>query len=114
MAQRKAHVFFTSATSASVSGSYQTDYRFDDGGTQRVLTGILTSGAEVNVYVITSAENHVGTNIQFAHLETTISVGSSSYSSDTNTFAEVLNGPIQRVKVVKAGSSGTATVLGIM
>lgn len=108
MTQRTVHTFFTSATAASVTGSARTDFRFEDGGTQRTLFGILTSGAEVNVYIYPDSAQSI------EHLESTISIGSSCYTTATNSFLEVFNGPFSVIEVRKAGTSGTATVIGVI
>lgn len=121
MAQRFRGIAFLNAATTASAGEgnrVRTDYRFDDGGIQRTLFGSLTGGAEVNVYVITSARggpdhddpNHQGVSI--THLEVTISAGSSSFNTQTNTFAEVLNGPFKFIEVRKDGGAGTATVIG--
>lgn len=112
MQTRTKHIFFTAATTASASGAYPCDYRFDAGGLQRNLYGTLTSGAEINVYLITTDPE---TKLPFiTHLEETVSAGSSAYTTATNSFAFVINGPCDIVKVEKVGSSGTATVIGIL
>ena len=39
---------------------------------------------------------------------------SSSFNTATNSFSEVIVGPITGVEIRKAGASGTATVIGIL
>lgn len=111
MTQRTVHTFLNDDVSASAGAGdiHRTDYRFDHGGLERTLTGTLTSGAEVNVYL-----HFYDTSASVVHLETTISAGSSSYTAATTSFVEVYTGPFQGIEVRKAGASGTATVLGIM
>lgn len=106
--QRRKVTLLNAATTASAVGSAEIDYRFETGGTQRLLFGTLTSGAEINLYIYPDAEHTI------EHLEAKISIGSSSYTTATNSFLEVLNGPFHSMEVRKAGSSGTATVIAIV
>lgn len=117
MAQRRTYLFIEAATAVSAGAGIviKTDYRFDDGGLQRTLFGSLTSGAEINLFLYaTHTQDGQTSSVEIRHLETTISAGSSSFNAATNTFSEVITGPITAVEVVKAGASGTATVIGIL
>jgi len=111
MALRTIYSFLTSASAVSASGGFNTDYRFDDGTAQRTLFGTLTGGAEVNLYFSITDPT---TGITIRHLETTISAGSSTFSSATNSFADAILSPVTRIEVVKANASGIATVIGIL
>lgn len=111
MAQRRSHLFLNAATTASAGedSRYLVDYRFDNGGLQRTVWGTLTSGAEVGLYYTVSANA-----VSVTHLETVVSAGSSSFTTATNSFVEVLNGPFKFAEVRKVGASGTATVIGYL
>lgn len=109
MGQRTKHTFLNARTTASAGSLYQTDYRFDNGGIQRNIFGILTSGAEVNLYLTV-----VDGTVSVTHLEDTISADSGVFTTATNSFSTVINGPVDKVEVRKAGTSGTATVIGIL
>ena len=100
-----------SSSTASAGGTFKCDYRFDDGGSQRTLFGLLTGGAEVNVYINFYDANGA---LSLRHLEEVVSVGSSVYTSATQTFSLVLNGPIEEIEVRRVGTSGGATVMGIL
>lgn len=95
MTQRKPITLLTpvSMVSASVAGSAFADFRFESGGHQRTLFGILTTGQAINVYIYPDAAHTI------EHLETTISAGSSSFTTATRTFLEVLNGPFHTIEV---------------
>jgi len=112
MQTRTKHIFLNAATTASSSGTYPCDYRFDSGGLQRNLYGYLTSGAEINIY--TNFYDPDTKTLLFSHLEDTVSAGSSSYTTATNSFATVVNGPVEAIRIEKVGASGTATVVGIL
>lgn len=111
MTQRTIHTFMNSATAASAGGAYPCDFRFDDSGQRRNLYGILSNGASVNVY-LTISDPKSGSSV--THLEATISAGSTEYTTATQTFGMVINGPIETISVYKADGTGTATVLGIL
>ena len=100
----KADVSVTFETaSAGTNGIKKADYRFDDGGLQRTIFGGLQNGAAVDLYVYP-----IPGNTTIKHLETTISVGSSSYTSATNSFSDVLNGPFWAVEAVMISAVGSA------
>ncbi len=111
MTLRKPHTFLNSATAASVSSTFPCDYKLEDNNPQRTLYGTLTGGASVNLY-LTVTDPEQGTVIR--HLEETVSVASSAYTTATNSFAFVINGPVSIIEVVKADGTGTATVIGLV
>lgn len=97
----------TKTTPTSVVGSVRADYRFDDGGLQRSLFGYLGTGQKINVYVYPDEAHSI------EHLETTISAGSSSYTTATQSFLEVLNGPFFAIEV-RTVTSGSAIVVAVI
>jgi hypothetical protein len=111
MTQRKPITLITSAVSASVVGSATSDFRFETGGHQRTLFGTLTTGQAINLYIYPDAAHTV------EHLETTISAGSSSFTTATRSFLEVLNGPFHSIEVrTVATTAGTipTIVVGVL
>lgn len=114
MTERTKHIFLNGATAASASATYPCDYRSNEGSTQRNLYGTLQSGAEINIFITVTEAGSTGAPVTITHLEATLSAGSTEYTTATNSFSIVLNGPIDAIKVEKVGASGTATVIGII
>lgn len=103
MTQRKPITLLTSVVSASIAGSANADFRFEAGGHQRTLFGTLTTGQAINLYIYPDSAHTV------EHLETTISAGSSSFTTATRSFLEVLNGPFHSVEVRTAVTTAGTT-----
>jgi len=105
----KQDVTVTGDTSTSgTNGMKLADYRFDDGGLQRTVFGTLTSGAHLNLYVYPFPGDTTT-----KHLETVVSAGSSSFTTATNSFSEVVNGPFYALEGVKV-CAGTAAVIAYL
>jgi hypothetical protein len=94
------------SASGDSNGLKQTDYRIDDGGLQRTIFGKLTNSGSVNLYVYPFPGD-----VATKHLETVVSVGSSSFNATTETFSEVLNGPFWAIEAEKADGTGEAVVI---
>jgi hypothetical protein len=103
MTQRKPITLLSNTTAASATGSAPADFRFESGGHQRTLFGFLATGQEINVYIYPDAAKTI------EHLETTISAGSSSFTTATRSFLEVLNGPFHSIEVRTVVSASAAT-----
>lgn len=93
------HTFLSAATTVSTSSKYLTDYRFND-QTQRTLQGTLTGGAAVNIYTYVNTQNE-----NTKHLVSTFTASA---------FSTVIDGPVAAIEVVKAGTTGTAWVDGLV
>lgn len=92
-------------STSGTNGLKLVNYRFSENGQHYNFYGTLSGGAHINLYVFPFPGN---TTIK--HLETVISAGSSSFSSITNTFAEVLNGDFWGVEGVKVCAGGARMV----
>ena len=100
MTQRKAFTFLSSATASNASGSYLTDYRFEDGSAKRTIQGTLTGGSAVALYT-------------YVHpTDETTGVLVSSYT--TSSFTAVIEGPVAKIKVIKTSATGVADVQGLV
>jgi len=108
MTQRKPVTLISNAVSASVVGSALADFRFESGGHQRTLFGTLTTGQAINLYIYPDAAHTV------EHLETTISAGSSSFTTATRSFLEVLNGPFHSIEVRTAVTTAGTTLTNVV
>lgn len=93
------HTFLSATTTASTSSKYLTDYRIGD-KIERTIQGTLTGGAGVNIYTHVNLQNE-----NTKHLVSTIVASS---------FSLVIDGPVAAIEVVKAGTTGTAWVDGLV
>jgi hypothetical protein len=91
--------FLSSATAASASASYITDWRFPT-EVKRTVFGRLDGGASVRLYV-------------YGHpTDETIPVLTSTFT--TSSFLATLDGPVAKIRVEKVGASGAAYVEGLV
>lgn len=95
--------------SADGNGLKLADYRFKTDGENTTVFGQLTSGASINLYIYPFPGNST-----IKHLETVVSAASSSFTSATNTFSEVLNGPFWGIEAEKADGTGSAIVVAYL
>lgn len=91
--------FLDGSTSASASGVYLTDFRFND-IPERTLQGVLTSGAGINIFTYANRSDET-----VEHLVSTFTASS---------FSTVIQGPVAKIKVEKVGTTGTAWVEGLV
>lgn len=102
------HVFITSVTASTDSAWIPVDWKYH-GIQQRAVSGfkVATSADSVDVLLRTTVTAADG--LTYSVISTATSWG----ASVTN-FSAVIQGPFEEIKVRKIGSSGAATVIGII
>lgn len=102
-------VFFDAMTSAETTPWYALDYRRDKGGTTRSIEGTLTAGD--TIYVESTNEAlYDAANASATTPTVIVTIGSFT----TSPFSALIEGPQVGLRIRKSGTTGPATVIGVI